>query len=88
MISIRRTGMKYIDNGSYFTVQCSKADVEAFKTQYPCSGLPSLAIGFQFYKRNGDLVDIFCKRDSATFDGSGLAALSQDAFAYGEKKIS
>lgn len=78
--------MRYFDNGSLFTVQCSRADVEAFKRSYPCSGLPNVPIAFQFDKRNGDIVDIVYRRDSAGFDGPGLLALSQDAQAYGQAK--
>lgn len=79
--------MKYVDNGSFYTVRCTKADVEAFKRSYPCSGLPNMAIAFQFDARNGDLVDIYCRRDTHTFDGPGLVALSQDAQRYGKERI-
>jgi len=77
--------MRYTDSGSLFTVGVSRREVEAFKSQYPCSGLPNRAISFQFEKRNGDIVDIW--PDSSGFDGSGLLALSQDAQAWGMKRI-
>jgi hypothetical protein len=77
--------MKYRDLGSAYNVSVSRAEVEAFKRQYPCSGLPDKAITFQFDARNGDLVDIW--PDSSKFDGSGLLALSQDAQAYGRERI-
>ena len=78
--------MRAFDNGSLYSVQCSRADVEAFQAQYPCSGLPSRPIWFQFDKRNGDLVDIM--PDSSRFDGAaGLVALSEDAQEYGRKRL-
>lgn len=76
--------MRYLDNGSYYTVQVSKREVEQFKASYPCSGLPDRAIWFQFDKRNGDLVDM--PSWASRYDGSGLLALSQDAQAFGETK--
>ena len=75
--------MRYTDNGSSFTVGVSRREVETFKAQYPCSGLPNRAISFQFEKHTGDIVDIW--PDSSSFDGSGLLALSQDAQVWGLK---
>ena len=77
--------MRYRDCGSLYNVSVSRAEVEAFKRSFPCSGLPDKAITFQFDHRNGDLVDIW--PDSSRFDGSGLLALSQDAQAYGQACI-
>ena len=76
--------MRYFDNGVFYTVQATRADVEAFKRSYPCSGLPNRAISFQYDKRNGDLVDI--TPESSGFDGPGLLALSQDCQQYGERR--
>lgn len=78
--------MRYFDNGCLYTVQCSTRDVETFKASWPCSGLPSLPIAFQFDKRTGDLVDILCRRDSSSFDGPSLVALSEDAQQYGKSR--
>lgn len=76
--------MKVFDNGSFFSVTVSKADIHAFKSQYPCSGIPSdISIWFQFSKANGDLVDI----EPSTIDGPGVLALAQDAQNYGAKKL-
>lgn len=75
--------MRVIDNGSSYTVQMSRREVEIFKSQFPCSGVPSRGIWFQFDKQNGDLVDM--PSWAGNYDGAGLVALSQDAQAYGEK---
>jgi hypothetical protein len=77
--------MRVFDNGAFFTVQVLRAEVDAFKRSYPCSGLPSRAITFEFDKRNGDLVDI--RPDSTQFDGPALVALSEDAQAAGMRKL-
>ncbi len=77
--------MKAFDNGCFYSVSVSAAEVENFKSTWPCSGLPGHAIWFQFDKRNGDLVDI--KPDSNNFDGPALLALSNDAQAYGKKRL-
>jgi hypothetical protein len=69
--------VRFIDNGSLFTVQVSRAEVEQFKDTWPCSGLPNRAIWFQFDKRNGDLVDMSPNMEK--YDGPALVALSQDA---------
>src|SRR5437870_4279148 len=61
----------------------SYAQIEAFKDQWPCSGIPELdSITFEFAD-NGDLVDIVAmvdghQVDSAEFDGPALLALSQE----------
>lgn len=77
--------MRFIDNGCFYTVMLSTHDVDVFKRSYPCSGIPSRPISFQFDKRNGDLVDV--TPDSGAFDGPGLVALSQDAQTYGERRL-
>lgn len=79
--------MRYFDNGSLFTVQCSRWDVRAFKLGWPCSGIPDVTIGFKFEKHNGDIVDIFCRCNTSEFDGPALLALSQDAQAYGQARL-
>lgn len=79
--------MRTYDNGSFYTVACSRDDVQAFKDQWPCNGIPTIPISFQFQKSNGDLVDIVSMPDSSTFDGPALTALSEDAQAYGKKKL-
>jgi len=79
--------MRYYDNGSMYTVSVSRREVEAFKDKWPCSGLPDTWVAFQFYKRNGDLVDISPERAARSFDGSTvLLALSRDAQAYGARR--
>ncbi len=74
--------MRYYDNGCFYSVAVSRAEVEAFKATWPCSGLPDRAIWFQFDKRNGDLVDI----RPSDIDGEDLLALSHDAQAYGKRR--
>lgn len=71
---------RYIDNGCFFTVQLSRADVETWAESWPCFGICS-ALWFQFDKRNGDLVDM---KQTAGADESGVRALSDDAQAWGE----
>lgn len=75
--------MRVFDNGCFYTVTVSRREVEDFKSRWPCSGLPSQAIWFQFSKWNGDLVDLH----SATLDGSAALALSHDAQAYGCQRL-
>ena len=75
--------MKTFDNGCFFTVSVSSNEVADFKTTWPCSGLPTKAIRFQFDKRNGDLVDLL----PWDLDGDALAALADDAKAYGAKRL-
>ena len=79
--------MRVYDNGCFFTVAVSARDVETFKRSWPCSGLPSRAVAFQFDKRNGDLVDITPYRYAHRFDGPAAVALSEDAQAYGRKRL-
>lgn len=77
--------MKITLIGVHVQVMMSRKDVDAFKASYPCSGLPSRAITFEFNTRNGDLVDIF--PDSSKFDGPALLALSQDAQEFAVKAV-
>lgn len=76
--------MRYIDNGSCYSVQVGRRDVETFRRSWPCSTLPLRAITFQFDKRNGDLVDIYPYNVP---DGSDLLALSQDAQKWAEARV-
>ena len=76
--------MKFFDGRSVFRVQVSTREVEDFKRHWPCSGLPDCAVTFEFDKRNGDLVDLICRRE---FDGSAALALSEDAYTYGHVRV-
>jgi hypothetical protein len=57
-------------------VRVSEAEVAAFKKSWPCSGLPSCAVVFEF-AANGDLIDL----DPFHFDGTAAAALAESAQA-------
>ncbi|MER9680809.1 hypothetical protein NKJ23_15955 [Mesorhizobium sp. M0184] len=64
----------------------NRADLDAFKSTWPCHGLPDSLNRLTFeFGSNGDLVDIEAKArngrrlDSAEFDGPAMVALSQDA---------
>jgi hypothetical protein len=80
--------MRAFDNGCFYSVQLTEYDVAAFKAKWPCNGMPQAPIWFQFDKRNGDLVDMqpsdWEKRGA---DGLAMLALSQDAQAYGKRKV-
>jgi len=69
--------MKIKKLGSATNVQISAREVEEFKAQWPCSGLPSRSITFQFAS-NGDLIDLW----PANLDGSAVVALADDAKAF------
>ena len=71
--------MKLI-RGEYFsTVTVSRHEVEEFRRQWPCSGLPAQAMWFRF-TTNGDLVDMsFNHHDE---EGGAMGALIQDAREY------
>lgn len=78
--------MRLINNGgSFYTVVCSRADVDAFKRSYPCSGLTCTWIAFEYDKRNGDLVDM--TTGGKQEDTPALVALSADAQAYGVRML-
>jgi hypothetical protein len=79
--------MRLRDQGAFYSVSVSRAEVEAFKAKWPCSGLPDRAVTFQFDKRSGDLVDIWPNRYARKFDGSAAVALSEDAQEFGRKKL-
>ena len=76
--------MRAYDNGCFYTVACSARDVAAFARRWPCFGKVK-ALWFCFDKRNGDLVDT--NQISDEQDDSGVLALSQDAQAYGRKRL-
>ena len=61
-------------------IHVSKREVEFFKSMWPCSGLPSQAVQFEFAS-NGDLVDITPRRYAHLFDGPAAAAMADDAKA-------
>lgn len=75
--------MRVRDLGSAFNVNVSRDEVADFRESWPCSRLPDKAICFQFSKSNGDLIDMWPN----DIDGSAVLALSQDAQAYGMKKL-
>lgn len=80
--------MKATDNDHYYSVSVSAADVEAFKNQWPCNGMPTARIWFQFDKRNGDLVDMLpCNWQERGADGAAMLALIEDAQQYAIKKL-
>jgi hypothetical protein len=79
--------------GGFITVRVSSTDVNTFRRQFPCSGIPEdSSFEFELDARNGDLVNIVmwvnpdgvyedfhgqCV-DSAEYDGAGLLTLSND----------
>jgi hypothetical protein len=73
--------MRMYDNGAFFTVTVSEAEVDGFNRRWPCSTLEGRQM-FQFQQSNGDLVD-----RTGRGDGSEAVALSQDAYAYGARKL-
>lgn len=68
--------------GDNIRVTVSASEVADFRRQWPCSGLPDTGIGFTFDKK-GDLVDI----SPEGVDGSACLALSQDAWAFAERRF-
>ena len=79
--------MRVFDNGCFYSVMVSRAEVEHFKSRWPCSTLPDSSITFQFQKRNDDLVDILPYRIASRVDGADAVALSDDAQRYGRKRL-
>lgn len=61
------------------TVIVSRAEVQAFRRRWPCSGLPDRKIAFEF-DTDWNLVDI-----STDYDGPDILALSQDASDFGRR---
>lgn len=73
------------DNGCFFSVTISKADIKSFREKWPCSGLLyHKPIWAQFDKRNGDLVDL---KSNGSADNDALSALLQDAQNYAATKL-
>lgn len=67
--------------GSYVRVLVSRSEVEAFKAQWPCSGLKSAPVAFTF-SGDGELTDIQGMDWRNTDAGEALSALSEDARQY------
>lgn len=83
--------MKLFDQGAFFRVTCSETDVYNFGLNWPCSDLRhGDRASFTFDKRNGDLVDLaftHCFAGVVERDGASVAALADDAKAYGLAKL-
>lgn len=73
--------MRVFDNGSFFTVQVSRDEVERFNDRWPCSSIPDKPVTFEFDK-GGDLVGL-----RPEIDGPEVLALSEDAKKYGSRKL-
>ena len=67
--------MRYRDNGTFYSVNISKREVAEFAERWPCYG-PRRAIWAQFYKSNGDLIDLTGVKN---MEYGGVLALLQDA---------
>lgn len=79
--------MQCFDNGCFYTVTVTAREVQDFARTWPCSGLRARPVTFQFDKRNGDLVDTNDQRQHPHAEGSALVALSNDAMAYGARRL-
>ena len=79
--------MQYFDNGSLFTVTVTTREVEEFRSSWPCSGLRSAPVTFQFHKRGGDLIDSNDAQKHPYAEASAISALMDDAKAYGFKRM-
>lgn len=77
--------MRAHDNGCFYSVSISAADVAAFRDKWPCSGLTGRPIWAQFDKRNGDLVDL--RHDHRDEDGPALLAIVHDGQEYAAQKL-
>jgi hypothetical protein len=73
--------MRAYDQGAFYCVTVSEREVDEFNRRWPCSSLTGHQ-SFTFDKRNGDLVD-----REGNGDGSEAVALSNDAQAYGAKRL-
>lgn len=83
-----KDNMKAFDNGCFFSVQCSQDDVDNFKSSWPCNGMPSKKIWFQWEKSNGDLVDMNPSDwEERGAWGEAVIALADDAKDYGKKQL-
>lgn len=80
--------MQCFNNGAEFTVTVLAREVYDFAVTWPCSGLRrNKPVTFCFSKPTGDLIDTNDQRNHPNADGSALAALCQDARAYGAKRL-
>jgi hypothetical protein len=79
--------MQYFDNGSLFTVTVTTREIENFRHSWPCSGLRSAPVTFQFAKDNGDLKDSNDAEKHPDADGNALQTIMNLAKAYGLKKL-
>ena len=77
--------MRAYDNGAFYSVAISSADVIAFMRTWPCSGLSGRGIWAQFDKRNGDLVDM--RHSPRDQDGPAMLALVNDGQSYAKRKL-
>lgn len=68
--------------GSDVRVTVSEREVYDFKRKWACSGLPDTGIGFTFDK-DGNLID----SSPDGVDGEACLALSQDAWAYAQRRF-
>lgn len=74
--------MRVYDKGAYIGVSLNTNDIQAFRQQWPASGLHALKrVYFEYQVSNGDLVDMRCNQRSSCgkFDGPALLALANDA---------
>ena len=78
--------MRAARHGDYFSVTATRDDVDDFAAQWPCSGLRSRSVWFQF-DRHGDLVDTNDQTQHPNADGSALVALCEDCLKYGAKRL-
>ena len=79
--------MKAFDQGAFYRVTVSPQEMSNFASRWPCSGMrnPKRGMAFTFDKKNGDLVDI--SGENEEYDGSAVAALSENAQTYGKKTL-
>ncbi|QXV73543.1 hypothetical protein [Rhizobium phage RHph_X2_30] len=76
------------------SVTLNRQQIDAFKAQWPCHGLPDNLHSIMFeFASNGDLVDMEAKArngrilDTHDFNGPALVALCQDAQALGKQTL-
>ena len=71
------------DNGCFLSVTVSSSEVLFLRQSWPCSGLPSSSIWFQFDRKNGDLVDM--RPNCFYSDVWAVNALCQEAKQFAVK---
>lgn len=80
--------MRCFDNGCLYTVTVTAGEVYDFAVRWPCAHMRYRnPVTFQFDKRNGDLIDTNAHRNHPNADDAAILALSQDAQAYGKKRL-